>query len=709
MTLSRKNQGIHISVKIVGLICILWIIGTLLAQNQVTTRKNPSSMTMIYQRSQLLHLGSLLKKATVSGSVWSRINQLEICKPFRGTKAGKRKQRPIEMWVTNRLTGNNNTALFQNVNKQAAVNKHNLVDISLKKSLDVKMCLLNAQSVRNKAALLMDYIIEEDLDMMAITETWLRPGSLDNITVGEITPCGYSMLHKPRETGRGGGVGIIFRDNINVNMESMNCSYQTFECMQVTAVIRSFTYSIAIIYRPPPSVKNKLKSTVFFEEFDSFLSDHVLAAGKLVLMGDINLHMEDANNPDACKFHDLLEGYGLNLAVNEPTHRNNHLLDVLITRMDESPVHQVEISDPLISDHKIVSFALHTQRPPLPIRTITYRPLRKINISEFKDDIRRSNLSSLQSTNIVELVKVYNDTMSSILDKHAPEKTKIVTIRPVVEWYTQDIDKCRKEKRKWERKWQRSKLTVHRELYCQARDTLVSKIKQAKSNFFQNKISESSDQQKTLFSCLDKLLNKSNVSCLPEEKDSQKLANDIADYFTGKVTKIWDELLATDHSDFTPPPNDIPTLSYLPPISQENLKKVIMSSPTKSCALDPLPTFLLKECIDELIPSLCQIINVSMSTCVVPENFKTAMVTPLIKKPSLDRNVLKNYRPVSNLPFLSKVLEKVVCKSVSDHKSMYNLEEPFQSAYRKNHSTETALVHVKDSILCALDRSDAFF
>ena len=78
----------------------------------------------------------------------------------------------------------------------------------------------------------------------------------------------------------------------------------------------------------------------------------------------------------------------------------------------------------------------------------------------------------------------------------------------------------------------------------------------------------------------------------------------------------------------------------------------------------PIPTPLLLECLDVLLPSITQIINDSLQSGVVPSLFKSAIVKPLLKKPTLDQNNLKNYRPVSNLMFLSKVLEKVVLQQL---------------------------------------------
>ena len=115
---------------------------------------------------------------------------------------------------------------------------------------------------------------------------------------------------------------------------------------------------------------------------------------------------------------------------------------------------------------------------------------------------------------------------------------------------------------------------------------------------------------------------------------------------------------------------------------------------------------LFVECLDELLPTATHIINSPLVSGVVPPEFKTAIVKALLKKPSLDHSNLKNYRPVSNLSFLSKILEKVVLSQLSAYLSSNNLFCSSQSAYRAGQSTEAALLKVINDILRALDHGN---
>ena len=99
-------------------------------------------------------------------------------------------------------------------------------------------------------------------------------------------------------------------------------------------------------------------------------------------------------------------------------------------------------------------------------------------------------------------------------------------------------------------------------------------------------------------------------------------------------------------------------------VSEDAVDKIIKTSPTKSCLLDPGPTFLIKECIDIVLPSLTKLVNCSLMEGCIPDPFKSAVVTSLIKKPNLPSGDLKNYCPVSGIGFISKLVERVVAKQL---------------------------------------------
>ena len=225
----------------------------------------------------------------------------------------------------------------------------------------------------------------------------------------------------------------------------------------------------------------------------------------------------------------------------------------------------------------------------------------------------------------------------------------------------------------------------------------------AKRQFFASKIDNVSFSTKQLFNVSNQLLRKSKPVVFPTDIPPNELPEQFSQYFSDKISDLR-EKLDSRHSQ---PPSfvvyDGPVFDEFSLVSEAYVLDLISQMPTKGCNLDPLPTDLVKECADDLVPLLTSIINESLKAGVVPAQLKQAIVVPILKKSGLDSNILKNFRPISNLPFLSKILEKVVLGQLQQHLSDNMLLEVNQSAYRKGHSVETAVLSVTDNLLTKSD------
>ena len=150
--------------------------------------------------------------------------------------------------------------------------------------------------------------------------------------------------------------------------------------------------------------------------------------------------------------------------------------------------------------------------------------------------------------------------------------------------------------------------------------------------------------------------------------------------------------------------DSLPRLADFRELSNDS-RKLISSSPNKSSHLDPIPIVLLKRCGNTFSAPIAAILNLSLSSGEFPNALNHAVISPILKKPTLDTDEPDSYRPVSNLLFLSKLLERAVFIQVTEHLSRHSLLPDRQSAYRQNYSTETALLGLRNDMLLAADES----
>ena len=259
---------------------------------------------------------------------------------------------------------------------------------------------------------------------------------------------------------------------------------------------------------------------------------------------------------------------------------------------------------------------------------------------------------------IEELSLHYNTAVRACVNSHAPLKTKDINLRPQSQWFSQDLRDVKENVHKLERKTRKSGSEYDKVIYKEASNskTYHSELRQAKVNYHKDKIAKCDSKQ--FFQLMNELMGSTKTQILPFHTSLVTPSNQFGEYFIGKNKKIRSDLDAIHLHDIDIPSKKSCTEFIV--LSDDDVTALVKHSPSASSSLDPLPTAMLKTCLTDLIDFITWIINLSLDCGVVPCSFKHASITPLLKKYTLESNLLANYRPLSNLPFISKVLETAV-------------------------------------------------
>ena len=228
-------------------------------------------------------------------------------------------------------------------------------------------------------------------------------------------------------------------------------------------------------------------------------------------------------------------------------------------------------------------------------------------------------------------------------------------------------------------------------------------MSKAEAASFPKIIAEHSGDHRSLWQAFNEILHRCPKLHLPDHSSIEAFTNNFSSFLINKISIIRSSFPPGSCSNALTPSNTREVLHNLTHVADDEMRRFVLSAPCKSSDLDPIPTSLSKDCIDILVTPIVSIVNLTLSEGCLPSHFKSVLVFPLLKKPTLDKDVMTNYRPVSHLSFPSKILEQVVASHLNLHVNSLQISTHYQSAYRKFHSIETALLKMYNDILSALD------
>ena len=519
----------------------------------------------------------------------------------------------------------------------------------------------------------MEHFVDEDCDAGFITETWLTTER--NIVTASVKNHGYILKHNIRnipDKDGGGGVGVAVRSCFSVKQD-VTKAYQSFE-HTVTRMpcSKNRKLSMISIYR-----LQHISVTTFFEEFEGFLENHTTINDDFIIAGDINIHVE-SNDSSSRKFHDLMDCFDLKQHDVGPTHIKGHTIDVVITRNKANLVSNVKVTPSDLSHHSLITFNFTIEPLKIISKSITFRATKNMDHDQFQRDVK-ARLSNVTSDVMGERVYQFNTILQKTLDEHAPLKTKEIRIVPYAPWFDEEYAALRRTRRRAEKQYRRSGLDQDKAAWKRISQECNSMSSQKKKSFIIDKL-DSDNSSKNLHKVVNNLLDNNKETVLPSAESDLVLANEFATFFKEKVEKIRASIPAVKKPMSTRPlPSDFIYLDNFEPATLDELRKLVLSFGVKCSPEDPLPVSVTKENIELLLPFWLEIVNLSLATGSF-NGLKNAVILPLIKELGAltDKDKFKNYRPVSNLQFLSKLIERVVDSRIQEHLARNNLNSDRQ-------------------------------
>ena len=238
------------------------------------------------------------------------------------------------------------------------------------------------------------------------------------------------------------------------------------------------------------------------------------------------------------------------------------------------------------------------------------------------------------------------------------------------------------------------------------RNVCVTMAVEKQERYYKSLIESSGNQQKALYDVAAKVLDEKDAEVLPSHTDPVELANDFNKYYIQKIEKLRESIPQNDEEEAIEEGTKFvgEKLNVFAPTSIEELKEIISESGMKTSSEDPLPQAILNDVKDEILPLLLKLVNISLAEGSL-ESIQSSVIDPLLKKMGLDPEVRKNYRPVNNLVFLSKLTERVVKRRIDSHMGTNNLFNKRAFGYKSGHSTESMMTGLVNDVLTGFDEN----
>ena len=529
--------------------------------------------------------------------------------------------------------------------------------------------------------------IKLNCDIIMLSECWLK--HVHNLPTLE----GFSSFATSNNYNQNDGVVLMIKTNLVFQVEEINV--QEANCLLVKLSAETV---IVAIYRPPCF----LNTEIFIESLQNLITE-LSGFKNILIIGDININSLADNNISG-SYLDVLSFHGLMPAYFVPT-RIDACLDHVILKTKLSSI--ACIMKTPITDHDAILFCLKTKKLPVKNTNIISG---KINYDQLLEGCKEIDLTEFYSNlDINHMTNFLISELQNLIYKHTL-KIKIsrnkITIKP---WITVGLLKCIRNRDRMHAKLKKDPNNVIlTTTYKRYRNFCNNILKKCKRQYEKDQLNASRNNNKNLWYTIKSITNLNNSKQNSEEllylkSTKEDSVDEVNNFFATIGAKLASKIPATAQSDICISAN--PTSSRdsfaLMMASQEEVENIILNLKTCAEGGDGISSITLKKLKDFLVPPLTHLFNRCLEEGVFPTALKKSIVIPIHKCGK--RDCITNYRPISLLPSLSKILEKIINKRLINYLENKNLLSESQFGFRTGRSTDDAVHIFTDFVIRQLD------
>lgn len=606
----------------------------------------------------------------------------------------------------------------------------NFFNLRCKNENNPMFCYYNVNHFRNKIIDIRSIITKCLPDVFVVGETKLD----STFTNAQFFIENYFQPERSDVSSRSGGLIEYVRKGI-IHKRMHDYELKHFESIASVITANKKHWFVLSFYRTERMENRGENIHRFFLELSSILTNVFTKYENIILMGDINIDSKDNKAAGFNQLHEFMDVFSLrNLIKDKTCYFKGHesSLDIILTNKPRCFLNSCALELGVSDCHKMVTTSLRSHVSRMKPKTVIYRSLKKFDETVFSKDLK----SSLDREHTLIDTNSSYDSLLNIfiecLDRHAPLKNKKVRGNQC-SFMNKELNKAIMIRSALKSKYNKNKNNFNRANFKRQRNLCVSLRKKAIKEDFEKTCSNLKNDSKNFFSKIkpyltdkgalgstDITLNE-NGKLISNEEELVEILNDfyinIIKYCSGNpssdvtdhlINKSSDEVIDFIIDEYKHHPSIIKIkesgilcnkFSFKHVTEDEVYNILISLNPKKSVGLDTVPPYLVKLSAEVLKTPFTKLVNLSITEGVFPSKAKIAAVLPLFK--AADRQLKKNYRPVSILTTFSKVFETILKNQIVPYTD--ECLSIFVSAYRKNYSTQHVLIRLLEEWRMNLD------